>query len=291
MFSYRHSFHAGNHADVIKHLTQMVLMNKLKQKDTGFVYFDTHSGAGLYDLTSDQALKTNEFKQGIARLSDYSNDNQTVKQYLQLIEHYQRHQNYPGSPEIARLLMREQDKLVLMEWHNQEVDNLRHNLRAKNVAIHHRDGFEGLVAMTPPSMPRGMVLIDPSYETVQEYQQVVDTVVKTHKKWSGGIFAIWYPLIADRTDADSHQDFAASKMGKSEQLLQALQAQPFKNMLRVELCVTKKEQGAGMYGSGLAIINAPWQVDTEIAAALQDLLPLLAQNDSAHYAVDWLIQE
>lgn len=291
MFSYRHSFHAGNHADVLKHLSQMLLLEKLKLKDKGFVYIDTHSGAGLYDLSSEQAQKTNEYQQGITRIADYAGDNKTLNQYLALVNEYQRHQLYPGSPEIARALMRQQDKLILMEWHNHEIDNLRRNLKANNVAIHHRDGFEGLLAMTPPALPRGLVLIDPPYEVATEYQQVIDTVTKAYKKFSSGIFAIWYPLIAERSDKDPINSFTKSKTGKSERLLADLAAQPFKNLLRVELCVTDKQQGVGMYGSGLAIINAPWQFDSEIDLALGELSPLLAQSDTASYKVEWLIAE
>ena len=291
MFSYRHSFHAGNHADVLKHLCQMLLLDKLKIKDKGFVYIDTHSGAGLYDLQSDSAKKTNEYRQGIELLMKYQGNNPHIKQYVELISHYHRHGNYPGSPEIARSLMRAQDKLILMEWHNQEIDNLRHNLLGKNVAVHHRDGFEGLLAMTPPSLPRGMVLIDPSYEVADEYQKVFDSVTKALKKWSGGIIAIWYPLIAPKEDADEAKFLTASKMGMSEQLLQALSAQPFKNMLNIELRVTEKQAGAGMYGSGMAIINAPWQFDEHIKLAVDELQTILGQDSAAKAKVEWLIKE
>lgn len=291
MFSYRHSFHAGNHADVLKHLGQVLLINKLKEKDKGFVYIDTHSGAGLYDLAAENAQKTQEFQQGIERLMQYQGTNPDIQAYVNLITQYHRHGNYPGSPEIARALLREQDKLILMEWHNQEIDNLRQNVAGNNVAIHHRDGFEGLLAMTPPVSPRGLVLIDPSYEVASEYQQVADTVIKAAKRWSTGIIAIWYPLIAKRTDTDDAGQYAQSKMGKSEGLLQTLQTQTFKNALQIELCVTSKEQGTGMYGSGLLVINAPWQFDQRMAVALQELTPLLAQSGDASSKVSWLIAE
>lgn len=291
MFSYRHSFHAGNHADVLKHLGQLILIEKLKEKDKGFTYIDTHSGAGVYDLSSDNAQKTKEFEQGITPLMQYSGTNSDIKAYIALIAQYHRHGNYPGSPEIARALMREQDKLVLMEWHNQEIENLRHNIRGPNVAIHHRDGFEGLLAMTPPSLPRGVVLMDPSYEVADEYQQVAESVTKAVKHWSTGIFAIWYPLIANRVESEDGTQYAQSKMGKSEALLAALKAQPFKNVLQIELRVTERAQGTGMYGSGLAVINAPWQFDERMRAALQELTPLLAQSPSASSTVTWLRAE
>jgi 23S rRNA (adenine2030-N6)-methyltransferase len=291
VFSYRHSFHAGNHADVLKHIVLMGLIKKLAEKPKGFVCFDTHSGAGLYDLSSENAQKTNEFRQGIERVIGHQSTHPLVQDYQHLVQSYHRHDSYPGSPLIAKELLREQDQLVLMEWHNTEITNLKANVRGKNVAIHHRDGYEGLVAMTPPSLVRGMVLIDPSYEVAQEYQQVFDTVCKVQRKWSAGVIAIWYPLIAERTNTDSPNSSAQSKQGKSEGLLAQLAAQPFKNMLNIELCVTQNADGAGMYGSGLAIINAPWQFDTQIKDVLAELQPVLSQSATGSARVEWLIQD
>lgn len=291
MLSYRHSFHAGNHGDVLKHISQLLLIDKLKSKNKGFCYFDTHSGAGIYRLDSDEALKTKEFQQGIDCLVGKSIQNQTVSDYLSLVSSYRKFMQYPGSPEIAKSMLRPQDKLVLMEWHNQEIQNLRSNMGGKNIAIHHRDGYEGLLALTPPEMQRGIVLIDPSYEVASEYQQVVDTVISAYKKWNSAIYAIWYPLIADRAAANPSFNSSNSKQGKSESMLQSLQQHPFKNLLKVELRVTEGEQAAGMYGSGMAIINAPWQFDLRVQEALVELTPLMAQNDSASFSVDWLIAE
>lgn len=291
MLSYRHSFHAGNHGDVLKHLCQMLIIEKLKSKDKGFCYFDTHSGAGVYQLNSQESLKTNEFKQGIERLTGQSIQNQAVNQYLSLVSAYQEFNQYPGSPEIAKSMLRSQDKMILMEWHNQEIQNLKSNMGGKNIAIHHRDGYEGLLALTPPDMQRGLVLIDPSYEVASEYQQVVDTVVAAYKKWNSAIYAIWYPLLSDRNDSNATFDSSVSKKGKSETMLESLSQHSFKNMLRIELCVTGAGEAGGMYGSGLAIINAPWQLDKQIEESLQELTPLMAQSDNASYSVDWLIKE
>lgn len=291
MLSYRHSFHAGNHGDVLKHLCQMLLIDKLKSKDKGFCYFDTHSGAGVYRLNSEESLKTNEFKQGIECLAGHSVQNEAINHYVSLVSAYQEFNQYPGSPEIAKSMLRPQDKLILMEWHNQEILNLKSNMGGKNIAIHHRDGYEGLLALTPPDMQRGMVLIDPSYEVASEYQQVVDTVIKAYKKWNSAIYAIWYPLISDRKSANTSFDSSESKKGKSELMLENLSQQPFKNLLNIELRVTGDNGAGGMYGSGMAIINAPWQLDKQIEASLQELTPLMAQSDSASYSVQWLIEE
>jgi len=291
LLSYRHSFHAGNHGDVLKHICQMLLIDKLKRKDKGFCYFDTHSGAGVYQLNSEEALKTKEFKQGIDRLVGHSVQNEAISDYLSLVTAYKEFNQYPGSPEIAKSMLRPQDKLILMEWHNQEIQNLKSNLGGKNIAIHHRDGYEGLLALTPPDMQRGMVLLDPSYEMAGEYQQVVDTVVSAYKKWNSAIYAIWYPLISDRKTSNLNFESSDSKKGKSEAMLESLTQHSFKNMLKIELCVTKPSELGGMYGSGMLIINAPWQLDKQITESLQVLAPLMAQSDSASYSVDWLIEE
>ncbi len=295
MFSYRHSFHAGNHADVLKHLSQMILINKLKSKDKGFIYFDTHSGAGVYQLDSAQARKTNEFKQGIERAADYGGSNQNIIDYLRLMAAYQEFNQYPGSPEIAKSLLRSQDEIVCMEWHNQEIQLLKRNLNARNINIHHRDGFEGLMALTPPNKQRGLVLIDPPYEVADEYDQVVQAVSQVYRKWNTAIYAIWYPILSDRTPTDqpSEASFAAtsSKAGKSQEMLQQLKAQNYKNLLNIELRVASADGAAGMVGSGLAVINAPWQFDQQLRAVLQDLCPMLAQDQGATFSVDWLIKD
>ena len=291
LLSYRHSFHAGNHGDVLKHLSQMLLIDKLKSKDKGFCYFDTHSGAGVYQLNSEESRKTNEYKNGIDRLTGLSVKNSAVSQYLSLVSAYKEFNQYPGSPEIAKSMLRPQDKIVLMEWHNQEIKNLKSNMGGKNIAIHHRDGYEGLLALTPPDMQRGMVLIDPSYEVANEYQQVVDTVTTAYKKWNSAIYAIWYPLISDRKTSNTSFDSSISKKGKSEDMLASLSEHSFKNILKIELCVTDSNEAGGMYGSGMLIINAPWQFDKQIKASLQELTPLLAQSNNASYSVDWLIED
>jgi 23S rRNA (adenine2030-N6)-methyltransferase len=291
LLSYRHSFHAGNHGDVLKHLCQMLLIDKLKSKDKGFCYFDTHSGAGVYQLNSQESLKTNEFKHGIDRLTGHLSKNKAISHYLSLVNAYKEFNQYPGSPEIAKSMLRSQDKLILMEWHNQEIQNLKSNIGGRNIAIHHRDGYEGLLALTPPEMQRGIVLIDPSYEVANEYQQVVDTVITVYKKWNSAIYAIWYPLISERKTSNTTFDSSDSKKGKSEAMLESLSQHSFKNLLRVELCVTNSSEAGGMYGSGMLIINAPWQLDKQLKESLQELTPLMAQSDSASYSVDWLIEE
>lgn len=291
MLSYRHSFHAGNHADVLKHLCVMLVLEKLTIKAKPAIYIDTHSGAGLYDLVSKEANKTKEYRSGVSKILQYDGNNAVIRRYQSLIKPYIDKEVYPGSPVIAKAILREQDKLVLMEFHNTEIQNLKDNVIESNIrgkiAIHHRDGFEGLLAISPPKPSRGLVLIDPPYEVFSEYQQVAETLEKTIKKWRVGTFMIWYPLLSKR---------AGIKSGESQRMRQKLASLDVKNCLNVELCVDDPQHDCGMYGSGLVIINAPWQVDESLADVLPDLHKLLAtasegSDDQKGFSVEWLKQE
>lgn len=289
MLSYRHSFHAGNHADLLKHLCQMLILEKLTRKNKPCVYIDTHSGAGLYDLSASDAQKNREFETGVSLLENA--DAAVLQQYRDLLNGYFHKGQYPGSPEISRRLLREDDRMILMEFHPTEIDNLRANLRTdayKNhdeskagpqIGIHHRDGFEGLLASVPPKPARGLVLIDPPYERYEEYQQVQDTLKRAINKWSQGIYAVWYPLLSAR---------AGKKSGQSEAMVDALLALPVNSLLNVTLQVADKADDTGMFGSGVAIINPPWQLDTELQDALPALCQLMREQAQASFSIDWL---
>ncbi|MDF2177544.1 23S rRNA (adenine(2030)-N(6))-methyltransferase RlmJ [Aliiglaciecola sp. CAU 1673] len=276
MLSYRHGYHAGNHADVLKHLCQLILLEKLAQKDKPFVYIDTHAGAGLYDLQSEQAQKTAEYEQGIDRLMQLQSANPHICRYQALVGEYHQQHRYPGSPELAFRLCREHDSLQLMEWHNQEVLNLKANFKdRRNVHIHHRNGFEGLVALCPPKPARGMVLIDPSYELPQDYVEVVESVKAAQKRWAGGTFAIWYPMLAKARD-------------KSQTMLDGLSQLPVEQVLNIQLWVGAQPDDFGMYGSGMVIINPPWQFDEQVESLLQVLPTSLSDSPDAGARCQWL---
>lgn len=282
MLSYRHAFHAGNHADVLKHLTQCLIFESLKRKNKAFVCIDTHAGGGLYDLQADQAQKTSEYTGGIAQLWHEQDQWPTLKPYFKCVQAHNKNgqlQYYPGSPEISRLMLREQDRLMLMELHNNEVEVLRDNMQGdERVAIHHRNGYEGLTALLPPTIRRGLVLIDPPYELQEDYMAVVNTVKEAHKRWATGTYAIWYPLLARQRD-------------KSRMMLRELKRGGYKNLLIAELSTEAQADDYGMHGSGMAIINAPWQLDQQLESVLTDLAQRLGTNNQGSSRVKWLIKE
>lgn len=283
MLSYRHAFHAGNHADVLKHASLSLVLASFKQKDKPFIYIDTHAGAGIYDLTSEWACKTKEAKNGIQALWPQSSQWPELTDYFQVLQNLNNTQtgllHYPGSPEIARQLLRPHDQLLLMELHPQEVDILRTQLaKDRRVHVHHRDGLEGLIALTPPTPRRGLVLIDPPYERHEEYAQVAQTVKKAYIRWPTGTYLIWYPLLAKARD-------------QSRRLLHDLKEKAkFTSVLVAELSIEAQAPEWGMHGSGLAIINPPWQLDRSLKALLPRLSQALQINNQGHWRVDWLIQ-
>lgn len=284
MLSYRHGFHAGNHADLLKHLTLVLVLQKLCEKSKPFSYLDTHAGAGLYDLDSEEASKTKESEDGVIKFMQAKGTlNSHLDSYLTLLRPFVEQRRYPGSPAIANSLMREQDNIQLVELHSSEVSHLSsHFHKQTKVSVHHRDGFEGLVALTPPQPARGLALIDPSYELIDDYSKVIKSVETSLRKWATGIFLIWYPLLSERPDKLA----ANNKVGQSERMLKALSALPSGNMLTAEFIAEDTAKG-GMYGSGMAIINAPWQLDIKLGAALRELSSLLSATD---YSMQWLRQ-
>lgn len=277
MLSYQHGFHAGNFADVHKHLTLALLLQALNRKAKPWSYLETHGGRARYDLHGDQAAKTGEFQQGIARLWRQSVP-EAVQPYLEQVEaiNPQALQQYPGSPLIAAQMAREADQISVMELHPAEADALKRVFRDDaRVAVHHRDGYEGVLSLLPPKPNRGVVLIDPAYEVKQEYQQLVKFVGKALKRWPNGCFAIWYPLLPAGLWQNMKAELAASGI---------------RNILCSELEVTGSAGERGMYGSGMLLINPPWQLD----ATLEQVSPWLQatlQQGEGQWRVEWLVPE
>ncbi|MGN0918568.1 MAG: 23S rRNA (adenine(2030)-N(6))-methyltransferase RlmJ, partial [Oxalobacter sp.] len=211
MFSYRHIFHAGNHADVFKHIVLHQTLLYFRQKDTPFYYIDTHAGAGVYVLDSGQAKKSGEAKDGIFRLLEAGSLSQAVTDYLQLVKAINpggKLVTYPGSPYIAELLLRGQDRLRLFEMHSTDIQVLEENVRlwsgikgfprperGKRIIVTKKDGFSSLKSLLPPPSRRAVVLIDPSYEVKQDYLRVVETLSDALKRFQTGTYLIWYPVL------------------------------------------------------------------------------------------------
>ncbi|MBQ8707499.1 MAG: 23S rRNA (adenine(2030)-N(6))-methyltransferase RlmJ [Succinivibrionaceae bacterium] len=284
MLSYRHAFHAGNHADILKHVVLTRIIEYLKKKEKPFVYFDTHAGGGLYDLKGNEASKTGEHEHGIARLLERRSElGPLFAPYLEILKQLNPDSAlriYPGSPAIAGKLLRSQDRMALMELHSSEIQILKKNMNAREdrrIAIHFRDGFEGLVALTPPEIRRGLALMDPSYEQTEDYAKVVDTARKVLKKWPGATLAIWYPHLAGDKD---HSLFMREKFRKlaAEEVLEA------------SLCPASPQDGAeGMYGSAMMIANPTFGLKEELDEIINILLPALKTGERASGGVRYIV--
>ncbi|MEB3763821.1 23S rRNA (adenine(2030)-N(6))-methyltransferase RlmJ [Vibrio cholerae] len=279
MLSYRHSFHAGNHADVLKHIVQSLILNSLQQKEKPFVYHDTHSGVGRYDLTHEWSEKTGEYKQGIARVWQQNNIPAELNSYLDAIRQLNQGETlryYPGSPRVARAHLREQDRMVLTELHPSDYPLLEQEFhRDRQVSIYKEDGFARLKASLPPQERRGLVLIDPPYELAKEYRDVVQAIAQSYKRWATGIYAIWYPVV-NRCDIDD--------------MLEGLQGLGIRKILQIELGVSPDTNERGMTASGMIVVNPPWTLESQ----MQTILPFLKQAiapATGHYKVEWVVPE
>ncbi len=280
MLSYQHAYHAGNFADVHKHWLLVLLLDALNRKDKPWCYLDTHAGRGVYSLDSAMAMKTAEWRDGVGRLLEKAEKApESLRRYLQVVnENYSRNHEiklYPGSPELARMLMRQGDQEVLCELHPQEFEHLKKHFRKyDNVHLHFRDGFEGILAMVPPPEKRGLVLIDPSYELKQDYQRISSYLEKLRKRWAGATVAVWYPVLAE----ERHQT-----------LLEGVRKSSLDNVMRSE--IRRTGAGKGMVGSGMLILNPPWKVDEEIESGWSFLVESLHLDSQQSVAVDWLKPE
>jgi 23S rRNA (adenine2030-N6)-methyltransferase len=268
MLSYQHGFHAGNFADVIKHLALTRILNYMINKEKPIFYLETHAGRGLYDLKSSQAVKTGEYRQGISLLWQERKHLAAVfSPYLQCISQVNEPEElrfYPGSPCLAIDILRKQDRLFLYELHPREFSHL-HTLprKGKRVFYEQNDGINNLLAKLPPLERRGLIFIDPSYELKTDYKQVSFALKKAYSRFATGIYYLWYPLIDKR---------------QQEQLLRNIKAIESNNTLRIEFYLGQKKPG--MQGCGLWIINPPYCLANEMKTALQQLCTLLNPGDS-----------
>ena len=277
MFSYRHGFHAGNHADVLKHAVLVQLLTHLAAKDKPFMVVDTHAGAGAYSLDAGTfAAKNAEFERGIGRLWGRVDLTGMLAAYVAQIKAFNPGvalTSYPGSPQLALQMTRAHDPLRLFELHSTEGAALRDYFHAagRRVMVRAEDGFDGLKSLLPPPSRRALVLIDPSYEDKADYARVVDTLRDAMQRFATGVFAVWYPQVSRR---------------ESRQLPAQLQQLAAGKWLHVSLTVAAApEDGLGLFGSGLFVFNPPWQLGEDLRAAMPVLKHLLGQDAQASFAL------
>lgn len=280
MLSYRHSFHAGNFADVLKHTVQSLIIEALKQKPKPFVYFDTHSAAGRYDLHDDKSEKTGEYQQGIARLWARDDIPKLMQAYLDTVEALNPNGQlrfYPGSPMVAKQLMGRDNRIELTELHPTDLKLLKQEFAGdRKVRIQQLDGYKGLKGGLPPAQRRALVLIDPPYELKTEHNDAIKGIVESHKRFATGIYALWYPVVSRPQVNRFCQKFAN---------------QGIRNILRIEMCVKGDSEGFGMTGSGMIIVNPPWKLEQQMKQLLPWLTKQLQQDEQAQFTIEWLVEE
>jgi len=280
MLSYRHAFHAGNFADVLKHLILIRVISYLSQKDKAFCYIDTHAGPGDYALDGNYALKNREFENGIAKLWQRNDLPESVADYVRLIKGFNpsaRLKRYPGSPLIAKHLLRQHDRLLLCELHSTEINALNKAVnKDKRVTVFHADGLKQALGLLPPSERRGLVLIDPSYEMKSDYTQVVEILVKMTQRFATGAYALWYPVV------ERH---------RNQVMEQAIQASGIKNVQLFELGVQADTDEHGMTACGMVIVNPPWTLAAEMQHTLPWLVEVLGPDGTGFYRIQTLVGE
>ncbi len=277
MLSYRHGFHAGNHADVLKHVALVALLRILVRKDKPVVVVDTHAGAGMYSLEQGFAAKNAEFRDGIARLWERDDLPETVADYVEQVREVNADgvlRQYPGSPRIALGVLRPQDRLRLFELHGNEARILAQAFAQddRRVTVTAGDGFAGLKAVLPPPSRRGLVLIDPSYEVASDYRAVVAGLQEGVRRFATGTYVVWYPLLQRR---------------ESVQLPDALRRAAGADWLDVALQVkAPSPEGRGLHGSGLFVVNPPWTFSGTMRGVMPWLTRALAQDETASFRLD-----
>jgi len=262
--NYQHIYHAGSSADVFKHLTIIALLNCLKQKEKPFCYIDSHAGNGEYDLLRSQ---NQEWQDGIGQLQKYSAKNNLLKQY---IEYAQDLHHFPGSPRIAQKLLRPQDEMILIEKSDQSYQDLKYLFHhQKQAHLHHNDAYISLSALLPPKIKRGLVFIDPPYEEKNEFDKLIPLLQDAIKKFSTGIYALWYPiksrLFIQRFYHDLKKQFNHCEI------------------LITEFCPWPDDVAIRLNGSGMIIINPPWELEKTLSPLLKELINILKQHPNGFY--------
>jgi len=279
MLSYQHSYHAGNHADVLKHIILGDLIAAMQHKESPMFMLDAFAGRGIYDLSDHEAQKNREFDTGIGALWPISelSTPEGIQRWKHLIEHENSDGGFtrlPGSTAMLASMLRPQDRLASCDLHPQEFDALRQGFHnRKNFAFHKRDAYEAMRALLPPKEKRGLVFLDPSFEDKSEYKRIADAVIQVYPHFRAGVYVIWYPLLPAKQE---------------HELFHTLKDSSIRKVLRIEM------QGnfphMQMQGSGMLIVNPPWNAEATMKASLAWIHQhLLKESGSSSYR--WLITE
>lgn len=293
MFSYRHAFHAGNHADVLKHTVLIATLQHLLQKDAALTVLDTHAGAGLYRLDGDYATTSAESADGILRLVAPATPpalTPALQDYVDMVRAFNQGavtRVYPGSPFIAQRLLRDQDKLKLFELHPTDARALAGNVAqleaGRQVAVLPEDGFEGVKKFLPPPARRALVLCDPSYEIKSDYGRVLDLVQDSLKRFATGVYAVWYPIIPrpEAHDLPRRLKTMANKAGKPW-----LHATLTVKSSKLAAPASENQRRPGLPASGMFLINPPFTLQAALREALPQMAELLAQDRHATHGLE-----
>lgn len=274
--NYRHAFHAGNHADVLKHATLARVLAHMLEKPKPFLFLDTHAGIARYDLDAEEAQKTGEAESGIRKLWDLPTEPASLRPYLSLVQriNHGKLRWYPGSPGIARLLMRPEDRIELCELHPQDVQALRRATAGdRRVTVRREDGYHALKSLLPPPERRGVVLVDPPFEDKDEADQLLKGMKNALKRFATGTYLIWYP-IKDRPPVDA--------------LHEGLKATGVRRQLIAELWINEPLSPMLLNGSGLVVINPPFKLENWLGEALSAMARAF---DASAHKVAWLVPE
>ena len=288
MLSYQHEYHAGNFADVLKHCCLLEILSSLAQKEKPFTIIDTHAGSSIYSLNDERILKTGEAENGIEKLLQFTRDRQTplphsVTLYLEKETPFIQNDNYAGSPELERQFIRENDVLHLVELHPEAYRKLQDNIdsikdKNQSIHIHNSDSFATLNALTPPKIKRGLILCDPSYEDKDDFRKTAAALINAHKKWNTAVIAVWYPLLTRRQNEINQMTAAletAAKTGNNPCSVYKCEMSLYDSD-KIPDSMTE-DKASHMYGSGMFIINPPWQLDIKMNQTL-DFLKSVFQN-------------
>lgn len=281
--NYRHAYHAGNFGDVLKHVILVLTLRHLLQKEAPIALLDSHAGIGRYDLAGAESGKTGEFRDGVLKVLAARPAPPPLGPYIDILRRANGGARgsgittYPGSPEIAALLLRPQDRLLLNELHPEDFAALRRAYRRDaRVQLHNLDGFQAVKALLPPKERRGVVLIDPAYEVPDDLARMVEALVAGHRRFATGVFLLWYPI----------------KGLKPIRRMQAdLKQSGIRRILAADLLIQSTDDNERLNGAGMVIVNPPWQLDEELRRVLPWLARTLGRDRAAAGSVSWVVPE